>query len=57
MSRVEQHSLQAIGLMLVAVFFMSSMDVAFKMLVEDLHSFQVVFFRCLMSAPLSASYA
>jgi drug/metabolite transporter (DMT)-like permease len=56
MSRVEQHSLQAIGLMLIAVFFMSTMDVAFKMLVEDFHSFQVVFFRCIMSAPLFAAW-
>ena len=56
MSRVEQHSMQAIGLMLAAVFFMSTMDVAFKMLVEDLHSFQVVFFRCMMSALLFAAW-
>lgn len=56
MNRVEQHPLQAIGLMLAAVFFMSTMDVAFKMLVEDFHSFQVVFFRCAFSFPLFAAW-
>ncbi len=56
MSRVEQHSVQAIGLMLLAVFFFSTMDVAFKMLVEDFSSFQVVFFRCALSAPLFAAW-
>jgi len=45
LNRVEQHSVQAILLMLGAVFFMSSMDVAFKMLVEHYSRFQVVFFR------------
>jgi drug/metabolite transporter (DMT)-like permease len=48
-NRVEQHSVQAILLMLGAVFFMSSMDVAFKMLVEHYSSFQVVFFRSAVS--------
>ena len=56
MSRVEQHSVQAILLMLAAVFFMSSMDVAFKMLVEHYPSFQVVFFRSAMSLPFFAAW-
>jgi drug/metabolite transporter (DMT)-like permease len=55
-SRVEQHSVQAIFLMLGAVFFMSSMDVAFKMLVEHYSSFQVVFFRSATSLPLFAGW-
>jgi drug/metabolite transporter (DMT)-like permease len=37
--------------MLAAVFFMSSMDVAFKLLVEHYPSFQVVFFRSAVSLP------
>jgi drug/metabolite transporter (DMT)-like permease len=53
-SRVEQHSGKAIWLMLGSVFFMSTMDAAIKILVADFHSFQVVFFRCLMSFPLFA---
>jgi len=52
LSRVEQHPLQAILLMLGSVFFMSTMDVAFKILVADFHSLQVVFFRCAMTFPL-----
>lgn len=52
MSRVEQQSLKAISLMLGSVFFMSTMDVAFKILVEDFHSLQVAFFRCAMTFPL-----
>jgi len=55
-SRVEQHAVQAILLMLAAVFFMSSMDVAFKMLVEHYPSFQVVFFRSAMSLPFFAGW-
>jgi drug/metabolite transporter (DMT)-like permease len=42
--------------MLAAVFFMSTMDVAFKILVEDFNSLQVVFFRCAMSVPLFAAW-
>jgi len=42
--------------MLAAVFFMSTMDVAFKILVDDFHSLQVVFFRCAMTFPLFASW-
>jgi drug/metabolite transporter (DMT)-like permease len=52
MTRIEQHPLRAISLMLSSVFFMSTMDVAFKILVEDFHSLQVVFFRCAMTFPL-----
>ena len=51
-NRVEQHPVQAIALMLVSVFFMSTMDVVIKMLVEHYPTFQVVFLRCLMSMPL-----
>ena len=49
--RAGQHPVQAILLMLGAVFFMSTMDVAFKMLVEHYSSFQVVFFRSAVSLP------
>jgi drug/metabolite transporter (DMT)-like permease len=49
---VKQHSLQAIGLMLLAVFMLSTMDVGLKMLVENYGSMQVVFFRCAFSLPL-----
>lgn len=52
MYSVKQHSLQAIGLMLLAVFMMSTMDVAFKMMVAGYGSMQVVFFRCAMSMPV-----
>ena len=44
--------MQAIGLMLVAVFLMATMDVALKMLVADYGSMQVIFFRCAMSMPV-----
>ena len=43
--------MQAIGLMLAAVFFLASMDVLFKLLVEHYPSFQVVFFRCAAALP------
>lgn len=56
MSKVKQHPVQAIVLMLVAVFFMSTMDVVIKILVEDYSSLQVVFLRCLMSLPLFAGW-
>src|SRR5688572_26036578 len=52
MHPIKQHSLQAIGLMLVAVFMMSTMDVGLKMLVENYGSMQVVFFRCAISMPV-----
>lgn len=53
LTRKEQ-PLKAISLMLIAAFMFSTMDVAIKLLVEDYASMQVVFFRCLMSAPLFA---
>lgn len=49
---VKQHSLQAIGLMLISVFMMSTMDVGLKMLVAEYSSMQVVFFRCAMAMPV-----
>ncbi len=52
MSPIKQHPLQAIGLMLVAVFMLSTMDVGLKVLVEHYSSMQVVFFRCATSLPL-----
>lgn len=48
---IRQQPLQAIGLMLTAVFFLASMDVLFKLLVEHYPSFQVVFFRCAAALP------
>ena len=42
--------------MLASVFFMSVMDVVFKMLVEHYSTFQVVFLRCLMSLPFFVSW-
>ena len=51
---IRQSPVQAIFLMLGAVFCMSTMDVAFKMLVEAYPSFQVVFFRSAMSLPFFA---
>ena len=51
MSPVRQHPVQAIVLMLGGVFFLSTMDVVFKMLVDDFSSFQVVFLRCAASLP------
>ena len=52
MSRIPQHPLQAIGMMLVSVFLFSTMDVALKMLVAEYGSMQVVFFRCATAMPL-----
>jgi len=49
---VQQHPVQAIGLMLAAVLMLSTMDVAFKVLVETYSSLQVTFFRCAASLPL-----
>ena len=54
--RVRQQPVAAILLMLGAVFFLSSMDVAFKMLVEHYPSFQVVFFRSAMSLPFFVAW-
>jgi len=48
---LRQHSLQAIGMMLVSVFLFSTMDVALKMLVESYGSMQVTFFRCATALP------
>lgn len=56
MNRVEQHPVQAILLMLAGVFFLSTMDVVIKMLVEHYSSFQVVFLRCLLSLPFFAAW-
>jgi drug/metabolite transporter (DMT)-like permease len=50
-SSVKQHPVQAILLMLAAVFFLATMDVVIKILVEHYSSLQVVFLRCLMSFP------
>lgn len=55
-SEVRQHAVQAISLMLVSVFFMSTMDVVIKILVEHYSSFQVVFLRCAMSLPIFAAW-
>lgn len=52
MAEIKQHAVQAIFLMLAATFFMSTMDVAIKLLVEDYSTFQVVFLRCAVSWPL-----
>jgi drug/metabolite transporter (DMT)-like permease len=55
-TQVRQHAVQAIFLMLGAVFFLSSMDVAFKLLVEHYSSFQVIFLRSAMSLPFFAGW-
>jgi drug/metabolite transporter (DMT)-like permease len=48
--------MRAIGMMLGAVFLLSTMDVAIKQLVAHYGSFQVVFLRCVLSAPLFAAW-
>ena len=48
---VEQDSIKAIGMMSLAVFLLSAMDLALKQLVEHYPSMQVVFLRCITSAP------
>lgn len=48
---VEQDTMKAIGMMALAVFFLSSMDLALKQMVEHYPSMQVVFLRCVLSAP------
>jgi drug/metabolite transporter (DMT)-like permease len=53
---VEQDALKAIGMMSVAVFLLSAMDLALKQLVEHYPSMQVVFLRCITSAPLLAAW-
>jgi drug/metabolite transporter (DMT)-like permease len=42
--------------MCVSVFFMSTMDVVFKLLVDYYATFQVMFLRCLMSLPFFAGW-
>ena len=49
---VEQDTMKAIGMMSLAVAFLSVMDLAIKQLVEHYPSMQVVFLRCITSAPL-----
>lgn len=53
---VEQDTLKAIGMMSLAVFMLSAMDLALKQLVEHYPSMQVVFLRCITSAPLLAAW-
>ena len=48
--------MKAIGMMSVAVFLLSAMDLALKQLVEHYPSMQVVFLRCITSAPLLATW-
>ena len=52
MNRIQQHPVQAIGLMMIAVLMLSTMDVMLKLLVEHYNSLQVVFLRCAVSAPI-----
>lgn len=52
MNQIEQHPVQAIGLMMIAVLLMSTMDVMLKLLVAHYGSMQVVFFRCAVSVPI-----
>lgn len=52
MTPVRQQPLLAISLMLLAALLFSTMDVAFKILVESYGSFQVVFLRCALAMPL-----
>ena len=51
---VEQDSMKAIAMMSMAVVMLSAMDLGLKQLVEHYSSMQVVFLRCVMSAPLLA---
>lgn len=53
---VQQNALQAIALMMSSVFFLSTMDVVIKLLVEHYPSLQVVFLRCAFSFPLFAGW-
>jgi drug/metabolite transporter (DMT)-like permease len=48
--------MKAIGLMSLAVFMLSAMDLALKQLVEHYSSMQVIFLRGFLSAPLLALY-
>ena len=56
MPRIDQHPVQAILLMIVGVFFLSTMDVVFKILVEHYSSLQVVVLRCALSLPVFAGW-
>ena len=53
---VEQDTMKAIGMMSLGVCFLSAMDLALKQLVEHYPSMQVVFLRCITSAPLLAAW-
>jgi len=51
---VDQDTMKAIAMMSAAVFLLSAMDLGLKQLVEHYSSMQVVFLRCVTSAPLMA---
>jgi drug/metabolite transporter (DMT)-like permease len=53
---LEQDHVKAIALMTLATFLLSTMDVGLKHLVEHYPSFQVVFLRCIASAPVFATW-
>ncbi|NNE04472.1 MAG: DMT family transporter [Xanthomonadales bacterium] len=53
---VRQDSISAITFMLLAIFLLATMDVSIKRLVESYPSIQVVFLRCLFSAPWFAAW-
>jgi len=53
---VEQDTMKAIGMMSLGICFLSGMDLALKQLVEHYPSMQVVFLRCITSAPLLATW-
>jgi len=53
---VEQNTMKAIGMMSMAVFMLSAMDLALKHLVEHYPSMQVVFLRGVTSVSLLAVY-
>jgi len=53
---VEQDTMKAIAMMSLAVALLSAMDLALKQLVEHYPSMQVVFLRCITSAPLLAAW-
>jgi len=52
----EQDNVKAIALMTGSVFMMTTMDLAIKQLVVHYPSIQVVFLRCVLSAPLFAAW-
>lgn len=53
---VEQDTMKAIAMMSLGICFLSAMDLALKQLVEHYPSMQVVFLRCITSAPLLATW-